>query len=263
LQINFFAEPTKAHSLEETLQKARLMVFDSPPAIRPVAYLATKGYDEFQLYREKLREINPQVEAGYWPILAKSYWPSPLSYPWELKKLRMELEKRSPKEPLKVLVDLEPPMLNKELLLFNLPNLWQNKNEIRNLLNDAGLLNIEITTAEYALFIYQWRGLVVNKTLRYLGFSYAGGHHRIAMFYTSMLSRRKQEIVREGIKCNNRNLWFGLGTTGIGALGNEPPLSPEDLEKDLLFMEENGVTTVFIFQLSGLNESYLEIMKKF
>lgn len=137
MQINFFAEPTKNCSLQDIIQKASLIDFPGS-----TIYLATRSYAEFLFYKRDLWVANQKVEAGYWAILEKSYWPSPFSYPWELKKLRRELEERSPKELLKVLVDLESPMLNKKLFLFNLSNLWQNKKEIKNLLNDAESLNI-------------------------------------------------------------------------------------------------------------------------
>jgi len=77
MRIDFFEEfPT-----EENLKKAKLIDFPS------TVYLAAKSLEEFKISRKKLGKINPKLEAGYWPILEKSYWISPFSYTYELKKI--------------------------------------------------------------------------------------------------------------------------------------------------------------------------------
>ena len=40
----------------------------------------------------KILEINSKVEVGYWPILEKSYWISPFSYTFELRKLYQKIK---------------------------------------------------------------------------------------------------------------------------------------------------------------------------
>jgi len=253
MKIDFFVEFP-----ETGLQKADLINFSS------VVYIAAKSYAEFQQYKEKLWAINPRVKAAYWPILKKSYWLSPFSFTWELKKIRRELEERSPKKPLKVLIDLELPMLYKKLFFINFFSFWRNKKKIGKLFDDASSLNLEIATAEYDFSAWGW---LTNKILRCLGLSYAGSHKRIIMYYSSMLPNWRKKICKRGLKKiyrgQNRNLEVGLGVIDVGILGNESKLSIKNLEKDLRFMKENGTNTAVIFQLSGLNKDYLEVIKKY
>ena len=55
----------------------------------------------------------------------------------------------------------------------------------------------------------------------------------------------------------------GLGTIAIGVLGNEPILSPVDLEDDLKFFNGAGISRAVIFRLGGLTGEYLSIINKY
>lgn len=102
MRVNFFEEfPT-----DENLEKTRLINFDS------TIYIAASSFQEFQALRKKLNNINPELEAAYWPVLEKSYWISPFSFTDELENLAEDLQKNKQTEPLKVLIDLELPLLN-------------------------------------------------------------------------------------------------------------------------------------------------------
>ena len=77
MNIGFFEEfPTPAN-----LAKAKLIEF------RSTIYIATHSLEEFQSLSDELKKINPIVKAGYWPILPKSYWLSPLALPEEIEVL--------------------------------------------------------------------------------------------------------------------------------------------------------------------------------
>lgn len=246
MRIDFFVEFP-----ENGLKKAALVDFPS------TIYIAGKSYLEFQKYKEILKQINPKAEAAYWPILDGSYWVSPFSFSYELKRIKEEMEQRCPKESLELLIDLEPPMLNKKLFIANFFNFWKNKKRIGELFRDAESLNIKIATAESDFALW---GQAVNRIMQYAGLSYPGGHEKIIMYYSSMLPVWRQRICQRGIR---GNMTIGLGTTDIGIQGDEPRLSPEGLKRDLTLAEEKGVKRVAIFQLSGLDDSYLKVIKKY
>ena len=59
------------------------------------------------------------------------------------------------------------------------------------------------------------------------------------------------------------NYHVGLGCLDTGIFGNEPLITAENLHRDLSFLEDAGVKTATLFQLSGLNDSYLNVIRKF
>lgn len=255
MKINFFEEfPNK-----KNLTKLKLIDFSS------VLYVAAKSFEEFKSLKEKIIRINPKIEVAYWPILKKSYWVSPFSYTCELKNLFNDLKKNKRKNPLKILIDLELPMLNKELFLLNLLSFFRNKKLIRGIFRDAKRLNIEILTAEYAI-----SSKLHQKKLELLGVSYPLNkypHKKLIMFYSSMLKNESLLEIKRYIKKQSGEidglLQIGLGTIAVGILGNEPILSPENLDKDLSFCKKQNIGSVIIFRLGGLNRQYLKTIKKY
>jgi len=256
MRINFFEEfPT-----EENLRKAKLIDFYS------TIYLAAKSYEQFKILEKKLNEINPKLEAAYWPILEKSYWISPFSHTHELKNLIKDLAKNKQNKPLKVLIDLELPFLNTKLFLKNLSSFSKNKNLIKKLFENASKLNIKIQTAEYPM-----PNEFFQRILECLGVSYPFKkypHEKILMFYTSLiknkyLQKRIKNFIIQNSKEYGQKLHVGLGTIERGILGNEPILPPENLNKDLNFLRRNKIETAVIFRLGGLNKQYLKIIKKY
>lgn len=256
MQINFFEEfPT-----ENNLKKAKLINFLS------TIYIAAKSLKEFKISKEKLNKINPNLEAGYWPILEKSYWISPFSYTYELKNLLKDIQENKLNGSLKILIDLELPFLNKILFLKNLFSFYKNKKLIKKIFEDSSKLNIEILTAEYP---------IANKfsqmRLEWLGISYPikkYPHKKITMLYSSMIKNKSTlDYIKNFIICKSKeytqNFQVGLGTIAVGILGNEPILSPENLDKDLNFLKNNNIKTTVIFRLGGLNKEYLKVIQKY
>ncbi len=256
MRVDFFEEFPN----EKNLEKLKLINFDS------TLYLASKSLSQFESIKERIKKINSEIEIAYWPVLEKSYWISPFSYTYELKNLYDELAKNSREKPLKILIDLELPFLNKKLFLFNLFSFFRNKKIIEKIFRDSKKLNLDILTAEYPIATD-----FMQRKLEWLGVSYPierFPHKKIVMFYSSMI---KNKFVLEKIKSHIKKraeelgdkLQVGLGTIARGILGDEPILSPKKLDKDLSFCKKQNIDTVVIFRLGGLNNDYLKIIKKY
>lgn len=247
MRIDFFEE----YPTEENLAQAALVDFPS------TVYLAAHSLAEFEAARIRLRAVNPTLEAAYWPILAKSYWISAFSYPDEIEALYAELASHT--EPLTVLLDLELPLLRPGLFVRNAPSFFRAKRLIRKLLE---LQNASLTfhTAEYP-----FTGTVLYPVASALGIAYSEQrfkHHRILMWYSSMIPAVLRPL-RHTLRIRRGRSIIGLGTIATGVFGNEPILTPKDLENDLQFFKNIGVSRVTIFRLGGLSEEYLSVIKKF
>jgi hypothetical protein len=101
--------------------------------------------------------------------------------------------------------------------------------------------------------------------MRFIGLSYDIGYEKSIMWYSSMFSRPfNNKIKKNLINIKNKSHYsISLGTITTGILGNEPILSPKDLEKDLEFVNRAGFRKVVIFRLGGLNKDYIEVLNKF
>lgn len=246
MRINFFSEFP-----EKGIEKASKIDFDSK------VFLASNSLEEFRGHREDLQDVNGDLEPGYWPLIADSYWISPFSPTDELRRVAEELQVLQCDN---VLIDLEPPLLNKKLMITRLPFVIRNKKTIRELFRTASDQSLNVHTAEFVPsvpgleYIKPLLGLRVN--------SEEHPHTPILMYYSSMMGSIRERHSRRYIQ-SNEGFELGLGTIETGILGDEPILSPEGLERDLKFAEEQGIKTVNVFRLGGLDEEYLKIMKKF
>lgn len=254
MKINFFEEfPTKTN-----LQKLKLITW-SPCVI----FLAAPSINDFFDYKKLVRNLNRSIEVGWWPILKNSYWVSPWSDSQELLRISKELE--GFQESTKILIDLEPPIMKKSLFLFakNSPSFWRNKKIIKALLEQKNGKNIEIFTAELSP-LNNWFNLALEK----LGLIYPqveNPHYkRLLMLYSSMpLFHPKMKTTAEKIKQKDSRIEIGLGVIAKGILGNEPLLPPQSLFNDLSWCKKAGFNEATIFRLGGLNQRYLEVIKKF
>lgn len=250
MRIDFFEEFPE----EEGFKKARLVDFES------TVFLAARSLEEFGKWRRDLVRVNPKLEAAYWPILKKSYWISPFSETSELKGLIWDLREHANLGPVKLLLDLEFPILNKVLFVKNLLSFGRNKNLIREILRAARNSGFNVYTARYPGTAY------LEGFYEAAGVSYPFSevlHKKIVMFYTSLIpGELVKSLVGSGIsrsvESEGDNIQVGLGTIAKGSLGWEPILSPEALERDLAFVKSCGVKTVTIYRLGGLNKEYLK-----
>ncbi|MBU1203468.1 MAG: hypothetical protein KKG60_00160 [Nanoarchaeota archaeon] len=259
MRIDFFEEfPERGE-----LQKAKLLDFDC------TTYIAAKSFKEFKGFKRQLEKINPNVEAGYWPILQKSYWISPFSYSAEIEGLSEEL-RACGKKHLKVLLDLEFPLLKKGLFLRNLPYFLRNKNKIKELFRDSEKFGLEILAAEYPSPTRAYQ-----KFLEIGGISYSfdkfPNHKKVIMYYTSVMNELRSKdvwnhitkgVLSESKKYRNK-IKMGVGVIAGGILGDENILSPLRLDRDLELLKNNHIDNVVIFRLGGLNKDYMEVIKKF
>lgn len=167
--------------------------------------------------------------------MEKSYWLSEFSYPEELDTLYLELSKIGSK--VKILIDLELPLLHPWLFLINAKNFFTNQIVLTKILD---LQNVEIFTAEN---VFPWK-------------KYAG--NQIPMCYSSMTPFFLKSLFRK-----IQTEWVGLGTTAKGIFGHEPIISPQELELDLANYQNRGASNAVIFRLGGLNEDYLGVVNKY
>ncbi|HEY4487881.1 MAG TPA: hypothetical protein VI483_03920 [Candidatus Paceibacterota bacterium] len=259
MRIDFFEEYPTA----ENMVPARDISWPS------TIYVATPSLEKYVDASTTLASINPLIESAYWPTLKYSYWISPFADTADLFQLRRELrEYNGPR--LKVLLDLELPLLRKILFLKNAPYFFGNKRII------ASILSMH-DTFDFAVAEYPAPSAFLEKVKRHLGLSFdssAYKHTRIPMYYTSMIRAYDPYIPGNALALMRNNLMHlsreeklrtvvGLGVLAHGALGNEALLSPEQLREDLLFVRDNGFARCVIYRLGGLNDAYLRVIKEF
>lgn len=240
MEINFYEEfPT-----EKNLEKLKLIKFQTK------IFVATKSLKEFKELEKQIRKIKKDCSVAYWPIIKNSYYISPFANTKDLIELFKELE--NIKNPL--LIDIEVP-LPKKRIIENLFSFSKNKKIIKNFLNK----NKKRVTVPMQTSIGSF------KFMELLGFNYNINYEKNPMFYTSML---KKVIINQTKKdlCklkNKKQYTIGLGTIAIGIQGNEPILSPENLKRDLEFIQDIGFKKAIIFRLGGLNKKYVEVTNQF
>jgi hypothetical protein len=242
MQISYFEEfPTKDNLSKLKLIKGKTNL-----------YLAAKSLKEFKKLSKNLR-----AECIYWPLLEKKegYWISPWSKRSALKRIFSELER----EKIPVMLDLElPTTKNPWLYLTQKINFFRNKILIKNF--------IESYPGQTYLAEYYPEGTWKEKIMQWCGLHYSNSKVKvIKMVYHSLHHFEENFIVKEiarGKEEWGENYLVALGTIAKGVKGNEPLLSPEQLEKDLQLCQRCGIKEVIIFRLGGLNQEYWRIIKR-
>jgi hypothetical protein len=242
MQIEFYEEfPNK-----ENLKKLKLINF--PTKI----FIASKSPEEFFKYEKIAKSFKRDIEIAYWPIIKNSYWISPFSNTKDLIELFSELDKL--KNPL--LIDLELPLRKRWKMYFmNILHFWKNKKLIKDFLENN---KSRITTAEYIRS-------PLKKWTKFIGLDYRVKTNKSLMFYSSTINKETADVWRENIRKikNKPDYSISLGIIARGILGNEPIISPENLEEDLEFVKKAGFEKVIIFRLEGINKEYIRVLKKF
>ena len=253
MRVNFFEEyPTL-----NNLKKARLIDFESKIVI------GAQTLKKYGRHVRKLKRINPNLETAYWPIPKRSWYVSAFSHTHEIERFISDL--RGCDEELQVLLDLELPFIKPKLFWKNLFSIVRNKRLIKKLFREQAALKINILTGEYAP-----TGWFEQLVLRLIGVNYSlkdYEHVRGVMLYSSLerfkffKDLKKRFIVKQHKKHGDKLEVF-LGTTAVGVFENEPIISAKQLDEDLQFLKNNGVNTVTIYRLGGLNKDYLRVIKK-
>lgn len=242
MEVEFYEE----FPSEENFQKLKLIKF--PTKI----FIASNSVGEFLKYERIAKYYNKDIKAAYWPIIKNSYWISPFSNSRDLIELFSELNKIKNH----LLIDLELPLRKRWKMYFkNIFHFGKNKKLIKTFLEKN---KSRITTVEYIRSPLSWR-------TKFLGLDYNIKAEKSLMFYSSATDGETAKIWKNKILeiKDKSNYSISLGTIAVGILGNEPILSPENLEKDLEFVKEAGFEKVIIFRLGGLNKEYIKILNKF
>lgn len=241
MKIDFYEEfPTK-----ENLEKLKMIDFPSR------VFIAAENLEKFREIEKRARKINKKIEFAFWPLVKNSYWISPFSNRKDLVELFRELEKCENH----LLIDLEPPMLNKKLLLKNLFSFFRNKKLIKRFLEKN---KKRITTAQFPPSMF-------SILYRLFGLDFVIDSEKSVMYYSSMLPKFTRKSIMWRIQKIRwkENCSIGLGVIAKGVLGYESILSPRGLEMDLDFVRKSGFNRVVIFRLGGLNKDYLKVIEKF
>jgi len=239
MQIEFYSEfPTK-----KNLQKLKLIDFPSR------IFLAAHSIEKFKKLEKQVKRINKKAEYAYWPLVKNSYWISPFSNTSDLKNLFNNLNKIKNH----LLIDLEPPLLNKKLFLKNIFSFFKNKKLIKEFIENN---KERITTAQHPF--------PKSKIIKFLGLNYNINTEKSFMYYTSANHEVVNNRIRGYLKKieNKKNISVGLGTIDRGVVTTKI-LSPSGLEKDLGFVRQAGFEKTIIFRLGGLNSKYMKVIKKF
>ncbi|MEK6863590.1 MAG: hypothetical protein AABW53_02740 [Nanoarchaeota archaeon] len=241
--ISFFEEFPTAENL------AKLKSVTWPTKI----YVAAESVEEFRNITASIghRHI---LEAVYWPILKKKegYWISPFSEQSALQHLFEQLEHKK----IPVMLDLELPTTR---------NPWLYVTQLFHFRKDKKLIDsfVHNYTGETYLCEYSAR----KKWLQLLGLHYSDKKCKVMKMLYNSVHHLDLDALREelnlGIKEHGSKYVVGYGTIAIGVGGNEPMLSPQQLETDLWIAQEAGVKEVVLFRLGGLNNKYIKVLEKF
>ena len=259
MKIDFFEQfPT-----EENLSKASLIDFPS------TIYIAANSLEEYKIFENTLNLINPNLTTGYWPMFEKSYYLSPFSYTYEIEKLIDELKQNNQEKKLKILLDLELPR-NRLLWFKNVFSFHKNKQLIKQIFLQSESLNIEIYTSEYPAPFKSFQTFFQILGISYPLSSYP--HKMIVMYYSKMIEIitpflvnhiKKQIVHNYKLYGEDFHVAIGLTAKGFEDITEKYIISPEILDRDLGFLADNGIKNVTIFRLAGLNESYINVIKKY
>lgn len=245
--ISFFEEfPTQ--------QNLRMLELVSWPA---KLYIAAENVPDFKKIVSNIKNKNVK-EYIYWPVLRKNegYWISPFSERKALQRIFKDLEGQN----ISVMLDLELPTTRNPLLyLTQSVYFWSNKRLIQQFIDNY---QGEIYLAEYypegkiSELLLQWLGLhYAHPKINVIKMLYRSMHHFSDDFLRGELQRGKKEYGVRFIPS------FGVIAPGI--MGNEPVLSPKQLEKDLQIAKKAGMKEVIVFRLEGLDKGYAKIIQEF
>ncbi len=242
--ISFFEEfPT-----EDTLAKLKFVSWPTK------LYVAANNVQQFRAVTSVVRHDQNLLEAVYWPILKRKegYWVSPFSKQSALQHLFEELENKK----IPVMLDLELPTTQ---------NPWLYLTQFFNFKKDKKMINSFVCNHPGETYLCEYSAS--GNSLQRLGLHYSSKKSKVMkMMYHSVHYYSEEKLrseLQRGLKEFGENYIVGYGTIALGVGGNEPILSPQQLEKDLQIALEVGVKEVVLFRLGGLNKKYAKVLEKF
>lgn len=247
MRISFFEE----YPNSDTLSKLDLVRFPTK------LYLAEYSLEGCKQYKNDLQKKHRNVkEVIWWPILNihEGYWLSP----WTKRRALLRTFHSLLNERIPILWDAEFPK-NRKLIFTQFFKHFKNRKLIRAFFRKYGG---EIFTAEYFL-----AGKFMKSILKYSCLLFDTNKYRnvttIKMMYTSMHPWLTENFIRKEIKSYKNKFFIGLGVIAKGMKGNEPIISPKQLERDLTICRDLDVKEVVIYRLGGLKKEYLKVINKF
>lgn len=247
MMISFFEE------FPNGLNRRKVSLLSSPAKL----YLAAGSVQEFKRIISKIKSKKVK-DYIYWPILKQKegYWISPFSQRKALLRIFTELEN----ETIPVMLDLElPTTRNPWLYLTQSVYFWSNQRLIQRFI---GNYQGEIYLAEY----YQ-EGKRSEQMLTALGLHYAHPKVKIIKMLYRSLHHFGDDFLQKELQRGKKEYWVrfipSFGVIALGVMGNEPVLSPKQLEQDLRIAKKAGIREVILFRLGGLNKKYVKVLKKF
>lgn len=253
LKFIFFEEfPT-----DENLARAGQMNF-------PIdIFIAAKSIEEFKEIKEKLNQFSNVKRVGYWPTLKldEGYWFSPFSKREGILRTIRQLE--SVDWPISVLWDSELPHLRKRLFLTELSKFFANRKIIQDfVLNPPE--NITLYIAENRA-----KGRFHRLLLRILGVTFDPrlNYRRVEMLYGQLKPGALERFLAKAEK-EYKNYYpaFGITAGGISESvtdGSWMKITPQQLDEQLSIAKKMGIKKVFIYRLGGMNQDYLDVIKKY
>lgn len=232
--------------------------------------IAANDINEFREKKVAARKRSKYVrKVAYWPLLNKKegYWLSPFSEKNALEGVISELESNT--ERLPVLWDAELPWLYKRRLFTGLWNFRHNKKRIRGFFENHKKYNLEIATLVYPTFLFfkrchQGLGLAFeNYDVESVTMLYTSFENYFQAENSTLTDNLLRYEAKKGVENYGDEFSMSIGCLSTGALGNEPIISYEKLDRDLEILDNIGVPKVYIYDLKGLNRKYAGILKKF
>lgn len=245
--ISFFEEFPTAVNLE------KLSEWKAPTKL----YLAAPSFQKFCQISRPLRRRKQVREIVYWPILDKKegYWISPFSSRKALQRVLGELEGQH----CPVMLDLElPTSQNPRLYLTQAGNFRKNKSFISSFLRHH----------EGPLYLAEYypEGRRPQRMLEFLGLHYPLPQVKIIkMLYHSLHPFTKEFLenqLLQGKQQWGKQFIPALGVLAPGIPGNEPRITPQELEKELQLASAGGISEVILFRLGGLTLPFLSSLQK-
>jgi|GEM_PF-1420883 len=254
-QINFFEEFFTTQDLIERCKKI-------PP--NSTIYVAAQSLNHFLSLQKIVRKEEPRVELGFWPIMPKSYWISPFSFSLELTTLYESLLNYNGGGKIKVLLDLELPLITPKLFITNIFSFKKNKKIIEKLFDLSKIKNIQLFSAEHPmpLPIIRWMATIIGIHYSHKKFKYT----TIVMLFNTPVGRITKKLFSSNIISqikNNPDYEIALGLIAPGVFGESNLLSYEALKKDLYKLNQAKTSIVTFYSLTGFTGKYQKIIMSF
>lgn len=238
---------------------AKLELLDFPVNI----FIAAHSISEFNEIEDKVKKYSSVDTIGYWPTLEieEGYWISAFSKREGIERIIKEL--KDVERPLSVLWDAELPHLRKRLFLTELPRAFGNRKIIQNFVAHPPE-NITLYVAEN-----RSKGVFHKLILKIFAATFEPDlkYNRIEMLYGQLSREMLEKSLKVGTETNENYFpAFGAIAEGIAdsaRKGSWMRISPQKLNEHLSIAKKLGIKKLFIYRLGGLNDEYLEVIRKY